>query len=96
MRTALQNAMKGLPFQGSTGFPQGIGFQYDSVPCLRYRTCVCVYLCILKMGTEQYNARKLLSQSHLLQLTTGFNASEVNEREFNPDFLAVTCRADHA
>lgn len=66
------------------------------------RTCVCA--CVrfdikqlmqgAEQGTEQCSARKMLvSRGNLLQLPTGFNASEVNERKCNPDFLAVTRKA---
>lgn len=54
-------------------------------------------MCVLKNGYREYNARRMpISQSYLLQLSTGFNAAEVNERKFNPDYFAVTCKADHA
>ena len=65
-------------------------------------TCVCACVCFdvkqlmqgAEQGTEQCSARKMLvSRGNLLQLPTGFNASEVNERKCNPDFLAVTCKA---
>lgn len=96
VRTALQSAVEGitgvlgvskLACQDSAEFPRGIGVWYYSVPIFKIQN-MCVYYYILKTDPEWCHTRKVpVSQSHLLQLSTGFNASEGDEVNWTPASL---------